>query len=77
MFDGKVGQPKVALPVDPESSSRFTDLTLLFKLRKAMNDTRNLIEGVESPNPALQSDGLLRDGKRLIDGLKKVSRAGQ
>ncbi|HHH31543.1 MAG TPA: hypothetical protein ENK57_24785 [Polyangiaceae bacterium] len=76
MFDGKIGTPKVALPVDPKTSAQFTDLTLLFKLRKALTDTRQLIDGVESPNPSLQSDGLLRDGKKLIEGLKKVSRAG-
>jgi len=76
MFDGKVDKPKVAMPVDPKSSARFTDLTLLFKLRKALTDTRQLIDGVESPNPSLQSDGLLRDGKRLIENLKKVARAG-
>lgn len=77
LFDGKVTEPKVALPVDPETSARFTDLTLLFKLRQALTDTRNLIEGVESPNPALQSDGLLRHGKNLVENLKKVSLAGQ
>lgn len=76
MFTGKVGEPKVALPVDPKTTAQFTDLTLLFKLRKAITDTRELIDGVESPNPSLQSDGLLRDGKNLIEGLKKVARAG-
>ena len=76
MFNGKVGAPKVALPVDPKSTAQFTDLTLLFKLRKAITDTRELIDGVESPNPSLQSDGLLRDGKNLIESLKKVARAG-
>ena len=76
MFGGKVGAPKVALPVDPKTTSQFTDLRLLYQLRKVMTDTRELIDGVESPNPSLQSDGLLRDGKNLIESLNKVSRAG-
>jgi hypothetical protein len=78
MWDGKgkVTAPKVAIPIDPKTSARFTDLTLLFKLRKAMSDTNVIIDGQDSPVPSQQTDGLLKEGKNLVEGLQKVSRAG-
>ena len=75
LFTGKLA-PKVAVPIDPKSSAQFTDISLLFKLRAALNETRVLIDGQESPNPAQQTDGLLKEGKNLHEMLKKTSRAG-
>ncbi len=80
MYDGKGkptgGEAKNALVVEPKSISGFTDLTLIFKLRVALTDTAALIDGRESPDPNQQTDGLLKNGKRIIEGLKKVSQAG-
>lgn len=66
-----------ALPIQPKSVAGFTDLTLIYKLRNALTDLRLMIEGNESPeNPSLATDGLLKDGKELVEGLERVARAG-
>ena len=77
-FDGKgkVGQDKLALPIEHKSASQFTDLTLIYALRKALGDTRSMIDGVESNIPAQQKDGLLKDGKQLVEELNKIALKG-
>ncbi len=66
-----------AMPIQPQSVAGFTDLTLIYKLRNALTDLRLMIDGNESPeNPSAATDGLLKDGKELIEGLEKVARAG-
>ena len=70
------GETPNVLPVSPKSVAGFTDLTLIFKLRAAMMDTANLIDGVESPDPAQQTDGAMKNGQKLIEDLKKISQLG-
>jgi hypothetical protein len=73
---GNLGEDKLVVPIEPKSVAGFTDLTLIYKLRQALDDTRMLIDGQESPIPQEQTDGLLKDGKQLEESLKKVGRAG-
>jgi len=73
---GKIGSDKLVLPVAPKSVAGFTDITVIYKLRKALDDTRALIDGKESPIPDQQTDGLLKGGKHLIEGMKKISQQG-
>jgi hypothetical protein len=73
---GNLGEDKLVVPSEPKSVAGFTDLTLIYKLRQALDDTRMLIDGQESPIPQEQTDGLLKDGKQLEESLKKVGRAG-
>jgi hypothetical protein len=75
--EGKMeAETPYALAVAPASVAGFTDLTLIFKLRAALSDTANLIDGVESPDPAQQTDGALKNGQKLIESLKKISQVG-
>jgi len=70
------GDKKISIPVMERSVAAFTSRKLVFALRKALADTKSSIDGQDSPNPALQTDGLLKEGERLIENLNKVSAAG-
>jgi len=67
------GDDKQAIPIVEKTVAKLTSRELVFKLRFALDDTKNLIDGVESPRPDLQTDGLLKEGERLIKELKKVA----
>lgn len=67
------GDDKHGIPIDGKTVAKLTTRELVFKLRFALDDTKNLIDGVESPRPDLASDGLLKEGERLIKGLKKIA----
>ena len=63
-----------AIPVEPRTVSGFTDMSLVFKFRKAIIDTRELITGKDGPTE--QSDGLLKDSQQLVDALVKAGISG-
>ncbi len=67
------GDDKYGIPIDGKTIAKLTIRELVFKLRFALDDTKNLIDGVESPRPDLATDGLLKEGERLIKELKKVA----
>ncbi|WP_437604125.1 formin [Sorangium sp. So ce590] len=63
-----------ALPVDPQSVAAFTSEQIVFKLRGAMIDVRQLLEG-NKENPATETAGLIKEGDDLANELRKVSLA--
>lgn len=69
------GDVKLAIPMDEKTVAGLTSFQLVFSLRKALADIKDLIDGVQSPDPRLQTDGLLKDGERLIEQLRKIGQA--
>jgi hypothetical protein len=65
-----------AVPVDEKTVAGMSNLALVLQLRKVLNDTKLLLDGNESPVPSEQTEGLIKDGDALIEGLRKVARAG-
>ncbi|WP_437963038.1 formin [Sorangium sp. So ce260] len=63
-----------ALPVDPQSVAAFTSEQIVFKLRGAMIDVRQLLEG-NKENPATETPGLIKEGDDLANELRKISLA--
>ncbi len=76
-FDGKgkLFDGKKAIPVQERSVARYSSKRLVGSLSKALRDTKALIDGNNSPIPALQTDGLLKEGDRLAEALEKVAAA--
>ncbi|RLB45084.1 MAG: formin, partial [Deltaproteobacteria bacterium] len=66
------GDDKQAIPIETKTVAKLTSRELVFKLRFALDDTKNLIDGIESPRPDLATDGLLKEGERLIKALTKI-----
>jgi hypothetical protein len=66
----------IAVPVQEASVAPFKDIRLVLQLRTVLEDVKVLIDGNDSQNPALQTDGLLKEGDRIIDALRKVAQAG-
>jgi len=64
-----VGGESTAPPATPEGIK--VDLQLQ-RMLTALRDMRILIDGNPSPNPSLQSDGLIKTGEILSEELKKV-----
>jgi hypothetical protein len=75
-WDGKEkigGETTVALPLEsaglPEAlSDKIQVITLISKIQEA----KELIDGNQSPIPQQQTDGLIKDGERLVESLRKV-----
>ncbi|MGK3993375.1 formin [Sorangium sp. So ce1024] len=63
-----------ALPVDPQTVAAFTSEQIVFKLRSAMIDVRQRLEG-NKDNPATETDGLIKEGDNLANELRKISLA--
>lgn len=63
-----------ALPVDPQTVAAFTSEQLIFKLRSAIRDVRQILEG-NKDNPTAETDGLLKEGDKLAEELHKISLA--
>jgi hypothetical protein len=70
------GDKPPAILVDPKTVAGFTQKQVVFQLKGAIEDTRSLVEGKQSQIPSEQTDGLLKEGDRLVQELKKVARAG-
>ncbi|WP_437581755.1 formin [Sorangium sp. So ce887] len=62
------------LPVDPQSVAAFTSEQIVFKLRGAMIDVRQLLEG-NKENPVTETAGLIKEGDDLANELRKISLA--
>jgi hypothetical protein len=70
---GPVDKEGIAMPVLEDSVAGFTRDQFRFQLRKAVADIKALIDGRDSPDPNQQVDGLLKEGDRLIEQLRKVA----
>jgi hypothetical protein len=75
--DKLTGDPPPAVPMEERTVSTFTSQKLVFGLKKALIDTKALVDGNQSQIPSEQTDGLIKDGERIVEQLKKVARAGQ
>ncbi|WP_438037101.1 formin [Sorangium sp. So ce204] len=62
------------LPVDPQTVAAFTSEQIVFKLRGAMIDIRQLLEG-KKDNPADETPGLIKEADDLANELHKLSLA--
>lgn len=69
------GQKVIAIPVDPKTTRGLTQQQIVFQLRSTLDDVRSLVDGKQSPYPQEQTEGLLKEGERLVEALKKISRA--
>lgn len=65
------GSDPLAIPVDPATVAAFTTQELVFKLSKALRDTRVLVDG-DKDNPQ-GSAGLLKEGDDLANELHKIA----
>ncbi|WP_437617517.1 formin [Sorangium sp. So ce1151] len=63
-----------ALPVDPQSVAAFTSEQIVFKLRSALIDVRQLLEG-KKDDPTSETPGLIKEGDDLANELHKISLA--
>ncbi|MGK3962385.1 formin [Sorangium sp. So ce118] len=63
-----------ALPVDPQSVAAFTSEQIVFKLRGALIDVRQLLEG-KKDDPTSETPGLIKEGDDLANELHKISLA--
>jgi hypothetical protein len=70
------GDKPPTIVMDPKTVAGFTQKQIVFQLKGALDDTRSLIEGRQSQIPSEQTEGLLKEGDRLSEELKKISRAG-
>lgn len=70
------GQTPLAIPVDQRTVAAFTSKQMILDMSKALKDTKDLVDGVQSQIPAEQTDGLIKDGEQLIAELKKVVAKG-
>jgi hypothetical protein len=71
------GQTPLYIPVDQKTVAGFTSKRLIFDLKKALADTKDLVDGRQSQIPSEQTDGLFKDGEQLMAELKKVAQAGR
>jgi hypothetical protein len=79
-WDGKDrpgGETALALPLGPDTlpdalSDKLSVVTLIQKIQ----ETKVLMDGNDSPIPQQQTDGLIKDGQRLVESLKRVGSAG-
>ncbi|WP_438021294.1 formin [Sorangium sp. So ce315] len=62
------------LPVDPQTVAAFTSEQIVFKLRSAMIDVRQLLAG-NKDNPVTETPGLIKEGDDLANELRKISLA--
>jgi hypothetical protein len=69
------GAKPLAIPIEPKTVAGFTGQKIILDLRSALAETSALIEGNQSPIPSEQTDGLLKEGQRLAEELKKIGRA--
>jgi hypothetical protein len=53
----------------------FTDKTVKVKLQVAIVELKELLDGNQSPVPQQQTDGMLKEGEKLIEALNKVKNA--
>ncbi len=70
------GEKLRAIPVEQRTVATFTSEQMVFQFRKALLDTRELVDGVQSARPDQQTEGLLDQGERLAEQLKKIAAAG-
>jgi hypothetical protein len=71
------GDPLQAIPMEERTVSTFTSQKLVFGLKKALVDTKALVDGRQSQIPSEQTDGLIKDGDRIVEQLKKVAQRGR
>jgi hypothetical protein len=69
------GNKPVAIPIEPKTVAGFTGQKIILDLRGALAETAALVEGNQSPIPSEQTDGLLKEGQRIAEELKKIARA--
>ena len=74
--DKLFGDKPVAIPVEEKTVANFTSRELVRKLRTSLSKTKALITGVQSPRPDESTNGLIKDGERLIKALKAVGSSG-
>ncbi len=63
----------IAIPVDRKTTAQFGSKAAVQRLSKSFRDMRELVNGVQSPVPQLQTDGLVKEGKLLLEALGKVA----
>lgn len=72
------GEKTSAIPLDPDTTATFSrGGQVFFVLRVQVHELYELIEGKESEDPNEQMNGIIKDGKSLVAGLKKVVQAGR
>lgn len=70
------GDKPTAFVVTPKTSEKYTKGgQMALQLRAAILGMKEMIDGKDHPRPELQIDGVLKDGKDLIDALKKIQQA--
>lgn len=79
LWDGKAdlfaeGKPQ-AIPMEESTVSGFTDKTVKVKLQVAIVELKELLDGNQSPVPQQQTDGMLKEGEKLIETLQKIKNA--
>ena len=76
-FDGKgkLFDGKKVIPVKERTVARYSSKALVGSLSKALRVTKEIIDGNNSPIPALQTDGLIKTGTRLAEALEKTAAA--
>lgn len=67
-----VGSDPIAVPVDPKTTSAFTNDALVGQLSKAFRDMRELLEGNKN-DPTDEKPGLVKQGDNLAQELHKAS----
>ncbi|MBI4705337.1 MAG: formin [Deltaproteobacteria bacterium] len=70
------GDKAVAIPVEESTIAPYTAEAAIFQLRKVLADAKELLDGRQSPIPSLETEGLIKQGDRLMEELKKVMQAG-
>lgn len=79
LFNGKDltgGEKTAAIPLDPDTTATFSrGGQVFFVLRVQVHELYELIEGKESEDPNEHMNGIIKDGKTLVTGLKKVVEA--
>jgi hypothetical protein len=68
-------QTPIAVPVEPRSVAAFTAERFIAELQRAFFDMRELIDGKAGPVPGQETEGLIKQGERLIQSLKKIATA--
>ena len=67
-----IASDPIAIPVDPKSMAGFTGDATLARLRKAIYDLKNDLDG-NKENPTTETPGLIKSGGDLADELHKFS----